>query len=410
MRRVLLLLIPFFSTIFLTISSCSSTRESPVEDELQLILDQGVQEPHGRGVSAAIIFPDQTVWTGTSGISYDTVPIEPDMLFAVGSIKKNFIASLTLQLVEARVLSLDDPWSKWLPPYPHVNSAITLRQLLNHTSGIYNYFDNQKIWDELKKDRSRIWSPEDVLSYIKEPYFEPGEGWRYSNTNYLLLAMIVEKATQSKLSIEFRKRFWQPLGIENAYLSIQEDIPGNLAHVFGDNFNNDGSWQDLTFLPRASHDSITFGTVFMTAEDLVSWCHALFEGKVLQGISMDQMLRFVDHGFLMKKEGYGLGVQRFRRRMGSGETAIGHSGGNIGTTAYMVHLPEHHVSVAVMVNSFDHDAGALTGQLIAAVLRDLGVFGVIPFIEPFFLWSGLISVTIFLIVNILRRRRSRSQL
>jgi CubicO group peptidase (beta-lactamase class C family) len=143
------------------------------------------------------------------------------------------------------------------------------------------------------------------LAYIKEPYFPPGEGWRYSNTNYLLLAMIIENATNSKLSTEFK--------------------------------------------------------------------------------------------------------QRFKRRMGSGETAIGHSGANIGTSAYMVHLPEHHLSVVVMLNSFDHKCSeAIVRGSIATVLKDLRVLGMIPFIAPFFIWGGLISATIFLIVNIGIRRRKRT--
>jgi D-alanyl-D-alanine carboxypeptidase len=320
------------------------------------------------------------------------------------------VAALTLQLVEEGVLSLDDPLSKWLPAYPHVDSTATLRQLLNHTSGIYMFWSNQKIWDDLKKDRTKVWTPEEVLSYIKEPYFAPGEGWRYSNTNYLLLAMIIEKVTGSNLSTEFKHRFWQPLGITNAYLSIQEEIPDNQAHVFGDNFNKDGSWQDLTFLPRASHDSIIFGSggLFMNAEDLAKWCHSLFEGKVVSEQSMDEMLQFVDHGFLLKKQGYGLGVQRFRRRMGSGETVIGHSGGGIGSSAYMVHLPEHHLVVAVMVNSFGHNhATDITKDLIACLLKDLDVLGMIPFIDPF-LWKGfLVSTTIFLMVNIAIRKRKK---
>jgi D-alanyl-D-alanine carboxypeptidase len=273
------------------------------------------------------------------------------------------------------------------------------------------FFSNQKIWDDLKKDRTKVWTPEEVLSYIKEPYFAPGEGYRYSNTNYLLLAMIIEKVTGSKLSTEFKERFWRPLGITNAYLSIQEEIPENQAHVFGDNFNNDGSWQDLTFLPRASHDSIIFGSggLFMTAEDLARWCHALFEGEVVSQQSMEKMLQFVDHGFLLKKQGYGLGVQRFKRRMGSGETAIGHSGANIGTSAYMVHLPEHHLSIAVMVNSFGHGhATDITTDLITCLLTDFGVLGILPYIDPF-LWKGfLVSATIFLIVNIVIRRRKKA--
>jgi D-alanyl-D-alanine carboxypeptidase len=399
----------FVTALLSAFTSLSYGDEDLNETHLQKVLDKGIRKYEARGVSAAVIFHDRKVWTGTSGISHGTVPIEPDMLFAIGSITKNFVATLTLQLVEEGILSLDDPLSKWLPAYPHVDSTATLRQLLNHTSGIYMFWSNQRIWDDLTKDESKIWTPEEVLSYIKEPYFAPGEGYRYSNTNYLLLAMIIEKATGSKLSTQFRERFWRPLGITNAYLSIQEEIPDNRAHVFGDNFRNDGSWQDTTFLPRASHDSISFGAagLFMTAEDLARWCHALFQGEVLSQQSMDEMLQFVDHGFFLKKEGYGLGVQRFRRKMGCGETAIGHGGANIGTGAHMVHLPEHNVSVVVMVNT-SWRSGRITKDLIACVLRDLGVRGRLPYIDPLFIWWFFLCATVMVTVNVVIRKRKKA--
>jgi len=354
-----------------------------------------------RGVSAAVIFPDHKIWRGVSGISHDTVAIKSDMLFAIGSITKTFVATLTLKLVEERILSLEDPLSKWLPSYPHIDSTITIRRLLNHTSGIYMFWSNQKIWDDLKKDRTKIWTPEEVLSYIKEPYFPPGEGYRYSNTNYLLLAMIIEKVTGSNLSAEFREKFWQPLAIKNAYLSIQEKIPDNQAHVFGDNFNNDGSVLDLTFLPRASHESITFGSagLFMTAEDLARWCYALFEEQILNQQSMNEMM------------GYGLGVGFFGRSLGYGEKIIGHAGANIGTSAYMVHLPDHHFSVVVMINGFDHDCSEeITRKITGNILRELGVIGIIPYLYYTFSPFGLIILsaiafcTIVIVFHIRKKR------
>ena len=120
------------------------------------------------------------------------------------------------------------------------------------------------------------------MAYIKEPHFLPGEGWRYSNTNYLLLAMIIEKATNSTLSAELRKYLWAPLDLENYYLWLADDIPENQAHVFGDNFEFGSSERDLTFLPRASHESITFGSsgIVTTAVDLAKWSYMLFEGNV----------------------------------------------------------------------------------------------------------------------------------
>ena len=162
-------------------------------------------------------------------------------------------------------------------------------------------------------------------------------------------------------------------------LSIEEDIPDNLAHVFGDNFNDDGSVQDLTYLPRASHESIAYGSagLFMTAEDLATWCNALFEGKVLQPQSLEEMLEFREIGFGRRNRGIGLGVERFVKRMSSGETAVGHTGANIGTSASMVHLPDHHISVVVMINSFNHDCSqTIRTDLITTVLKENNVIGV----------------------------------
>jgi D-alanyl-D-alanine carboxypeptidase len=121
------------------------------------------------------------------------------MLFGTGSITKNFVAALTMKLAEEKILTLDDPLSDWLPAYPYIDGRITIRQLLNHTSGHYMFWDNDSLWDELNKDRTIIWTPEEILAYIREPYFVPGEGWHYSNTNYLLMAMISRLAVSMRM-------------------------------------------------------------------------------------------------------------------------------------------------------------------------------------------------------------------
>jgi D-alanyl-D-alanine carboxypeptidase len=347
--RTLLLLICGF--IF---SSCSSFSDESLEQKLQKVLDKGVKKYNVRGVSAAIVFDADSIWVGTSGISYDTVSMKSDMLFGIGSVTKNFVAALTLKLVENGSLSLEDKLSKWLPAYPYIDSNITIRQLLNHTSGIYMFWNNDNLWDALIKDRTRIWTPEEVLEYIKEPHFLPGESWGYSNTNYLLMAMIIEKATGSTLSLGFKKYLWEPLNLQNYYLWLADSIPENQAHVFGDNFLHGSSEMDLTFLPRASHESITFGSsgIVTTAIDLARWCYYLYEGNILIENSMDEMLQFIEFKPVSNMRGYGLGVQIFTPNIVHGEYAIGHGGGNIGSATYMVYLPKYHVSVVVMVNAF----------------------------------------------------------
>lgn len=400
-------------TIPLALSACSGQNKPPLDQRLQATLDDEIQKCGVRGVSAAVVYPDETVWTGTSGISHDTVAMQPDMLFAVGSTTKNFVAALALQLQEEGLLALEDPLSKWLPSYPHVDSTITIRQMLNHTSGIHMFWENQKIWDALKADRTKVWTPEEVLSYIEEPYFAPGEGFRYSNTNYLLTAMIIEKATGSTLASEFRRRFWRPLSIENAFLSIQEEYRDNLAHVYGDNFDNDGSDRDLTALPRASHESITFGSagLFMTAKELARWSHALFEGDVLSRSSLDDMLRYTSFRPVAGMRAYGLGVQKYTRDLSCGKEAIGHAGGNIGSTTYMLHLPDYHTSVAVMINAFPNRcANAITKGLTKTLLKEAGVPCLLPHFEFFpkglLLLLGAAYVTVFVGYQVHRRRKA----
>jgi D-alanyl-D-alanine carboxypeptidase len=225
--------------------------------------------------------------------------------------------------------------------------------MLGHTSGIFMFWENQKLWDDLIQYRDSVFTPEVVLTYLKRPHFAPGKGFRYSNTNYLLLATIITKATGSSLSAQLRKRFWQPLGFKNSYLSMEDAIPGvQLAHVWGDNFEKDGPVRDLTFLPRASHESITYGSagVFTTAEELAVWCSSLFGGRVLKQASLDEMLKFNTAASSSWCDSYGLGVFTFTKKIRDGVTAYGHGGGNIGTSAYMAYLPEYGVSIVVMIN------------------------------------------------------------
>jgi D-alanyl-D-alanine carboxypeptidase len=326
----------------------------PLDERVREALSDRLQQYDVHGASVALVLRDGTVHCICAGVSHDSVALEPRMLFAIGSITKNQVATLVLQLAEEKVLSLEDPVRKWLPPSPNVDGSITIRQMLGHTSGIYMFWENQKLWDDLIKYRDSVFTPEVVLTYLKEPHFAPGKGFRYSNTNYLLLAMIATRATHSTLSGELRKRFWAPLGLTNTYLSMEEEIPQDrLAHVWGDNFENNGSKRDITFLPRASHESITYGSagVFTTAEDLALWCTSLFGGKVLKPNSLVQMLTFNPAAASSWCEAYGLGVFQFKRGITNGEAAYGHGGGNIGTSAYMAYLPDFQTSIVVIINS-----------------------------------------------------------
>ena len=363
---MLLLILGFFTV------TCATFGESSLDEKLQAVLDKGVKKFNERGVSAAIVFSDDSVWMGTSGVSHDTVSMKPDMLFGIGSITKNFVAALTLKLTEEGTLSPDDQLLKWLPDYPHIDPEITIRQLLNHTSGIYMLWNNDDLWEAMNEDRTKVWTPEEVLEYIKEPHFLPGESWGYSNTNYLLMAMIIEKATGETLGALLKKHLWEPLNLQHYYLWLEDSIPENQAHIFGDDFQFGSSKTDLTFEPRASHESITFGSsgIVTTALDLAKWSQALYEGKLLSEKSMQEMLDFVEFDPLYNMSAYGLGVQLFTSNIAPGTKALGHGGASIGSATYMIYLPEYHASVVVMVNAFptssvDYYAKNLIQELIS---------------------------------------------
>jgi len=338
--------------VALACAACSRDVRT-LDERVRDALNDRLKQYDIHGASVAVILPKETIHRICAGVSHDSVWMDPPMLFAVGSITKNQVAALILQLAEEGALSLEDPVRRWLPPFPNVDSSITIRQMLGHTSGIFMFWENQKLWDDLIRYRDSVFMPEAVLTYLKEPHFAPGRGFRYSNTNYLLLAMIATRATGSTLSVELRRRFWAPLGLKNTYLSMEEEIPrGRLAHVWGDNFEKNGSIRDITYLPRASHESITYGSsgVFASAEDLAVWCNALFGGKVLKASSLAQMLEFNRAAASSWCEAYGMGAFLFKKGITNGETAYGHGGGNIGTSAYMAYLPDYQISIVVMIN------------------------------------------------------------
>ena len=110
------------------------------------------------------------------------------------------MAALVLQLVEEGRLTLDDPLSTWLPDFPNIDNRTTIRQLLNHTSGIYDYVKHPDSPFQMAYKSTKTWTQEQILlELVEQPYFSPGSGWHYSTTNYILLRLIAEKATGSNV-------------------------------------------------------------------------------------------------------------------------------------------------------------------------------------------------------------------
>jgi D-alanyl-D-alanine carboxypeptidase len=354
----LLFLVPLLCT---SATGCSERgsfgpSDQPLSARLQTELERLHEEHDGIGISVAVVSPDDELWTAVAGVSHDEVLMTPESVFGVGSVTKMITATLVLALAEQGSLSLDDQLRQWLPDHPHIDGTITIRQLLNHTSGLAGFFNNEAIWNDFPKDKERAWTPEEVLAYVKEPYFAPGAGQHYVNTNYLLLGLICQEATGSRVSTELRHRLWDPLELTEFFLGVEDALPDNVAHGHSDIYNkkfglqHSGTIEDISSYPRTALDSIswTAGGLYATPRALATWAHALFNGRILNEDSMGQMLEFVADP--NSSDSYGLGVFSYPRAYAQGEESIGHTGMNAGHMTLVLHLPRKNVTVVVSTN------------------------------------------------------------
>ncbi|MFC2134677.1 serine hydrolase domain-containing protein [Bacteroidota bacterium] len=365
-------IISLFIILTCLLISCSENSPTQIEgsltEQLQQALDDGVAFCDGKGVSAAVIILGHQIWLGTSGISHETTPLTSNMLLGIGSITKTFIAGLTLKLVEDAVFSLDDPISNWLPAYPNIDGAITIRQLLNHTSGVFNTSENATIYNRVFEDLTKIWTPEEMITeFVSAPYFEAGTDHHYANTNYILLGMIIEAATGTGISDVLRNRILEPLNLNHTFMFLEEELIGVTAHPWWDYDFND-TVDDLTSLSWNGDYSSTWtaGCMFSTAEDLAEWYNALlYEKTILNQSSLNQMLDY----FPADEFEYGLGIRTFPSMI-SGVQIIGHTGTLWGYSGILIHLPEYGVSISVLLNKREGDCREAIAEALTQTVLD----------------------------------------
>jgi D-alanyl-D-alanine carboxypeptidase len=365
----------FFLSLFF--SSCSDDsdplpdKEPTLAEALQNALEEGLEKYNGIGISVAVILPDGEKWVGASGISHGTVPITTTMPFGAGSITKNFTAATIIRLAEEGKLNLDDSLHSWLPSYPNVDSTITIRRLLNHTSGLNDIADNVDFWEGIFWEPSKSWNPEDIIiAFNKEPVFPIGSDWNYSSTGYIMLRMIIEDITGSDICSVYKDLFFVPYGLTNTYASKGELQPGT-AHGWFD-IDSDGSYEDFYPWPRTAFASGICGEIFSSAEDLAKWAKAMYHDKtVLSQESLDQMLTF--HSPCTGEEffaaGYGLGAFKFNPDLVNGMNAIGHSGNAPGYAAASIYIPEYEVCLGFVDNTEEGNSMYIMGDFIA-ILTD----------------------------------------
>jgi D-alanyl-D-alanine carboxypeptidase len=337
--------------------------------KLQTRLDRWRVSHGAPGVAAAVRLPDGSRWMGTSGervVGKGDKPVSVLTPFEIGSLTKTFVAALVLKLQEEGRLTLDQSISTWLPDYP-VAKRITVRMLLSHRSGIYDYFSHPR-YESRVFDRPRHrWSTSEILALTGPRYCRPNTCFHYSNTNYVLLGRIVKKVTGASVARNLRDRFLFPLGLRDTFFQGQEPIlkvpaEGYLATRKGYQRFADGS----RFRPNTSAATVAnaAGAMVSSVRDISDWQDALLSGSILQPASLAQMLDFD------RKSGYGLGMRYARL---DGILGIGHGGSLRGFVALMYRLHRQDIDVVVLTNLGRTNIQGLADDLTRVSMRHFGI-------------------------------------
>jgi len=378
MKSSVIILFIIFISLSALFFSCSEQTDEPqlsVDERLQKALDDIIANSEkSKGISAAVIFPDGHIWKGAAGISHENKEITTETLFSAGSTTKSFTAVTIMKMVADGMLSLDDPLSMWFPDYPNIDSMVTIRQLLNHTSGIFNVTENPLLWQEIFQNPQKIWTADDVLNgYILEPYFDRGTGWHYCNTGYIMLRKLICDLNQSNIGQVYRQRIFNPVGLENTFCYVDETLPDNVAHGWFDLYS-DNTYDDLTSIgPFLSFYSAAGGGVFATALDLAYWAKDIFiDGTVVTTEQLDQMMDFYttisDQPLL---SGYGLGLVHFNPDLFNGLTVYGHSGDAPGYAAGSLYIADYDVCLGIADNTEEGEAMWVINDLLSIISDEM---------------------------------------
>jgi len=341
---------------------------------LQARLDRLRQRYAIPGISVAIVLPDGAMWSGVSGMAdiHTKAPVTRETSFAIASVSKTFTAALILALAEDGIVDLDAPVRQYLPSVKKISVKVKIRQLLDHTSGLRDFFFHPSIDHALLSRPDRRWNATTALKYLGKPYSEPGKSWHYSNTNYLLLGMIAEAAGKKPLADQVRQRFLAPLGLDHTWYQPEDPPPTDVAH--GYRFTSTSTAApaiDLTDgTPLVPFTSVVTaaggaGGFASTARDLAHWAQALYGGQVLRPEYLAAMEDPSTTAALKSSIPYGYGTQVVEI---DGLRTYGHSGRLLGFRSAMRYVPDNGVSIAIVTNQSRTDPAPILRSLLKLAL------------------------------------------
>ncbi len=310
------------------------------------------------GMAVLVARGDEVLYRGAHGAANLQlgVPMSPDQVFRLGSVTKQMAAAGVLKLAEDGKLSLEDPLTKFVPGYPGGNK-ITVRMLLNHTSGIRSYTDMPGVMEG--PIQKTVTTAQLIDTFKNEkPDFAPGEGWHYNNSGYVLVGAVIEAASGMPWHAYLQQVFFKPLGMQHTGYG-NEDVAVIPGHVTG--YTRVGEqWASAHYLSMTQPHAA--GALVSTLDDLKQWNRALHEGKLLKADSYRAMTTPTGKA---AEDGYGYGITAGTLR---GEPVLQHGGGIFGFSTYLLYLPDEDVTVAVLYNADSGRPGMLGTGRIANLL------------------------------------------
>jgi D-alanyl-D-alanine carboxypeptidase len=380
MKRTIYLLI--LSLTFLALPAAAQTpavTDSPtLRQKLQAKLDEWHKNGKFAGATVGVALADGTSFGLAAGYSDlpAKTPMKPGDLMMAGSVGKTYAAAVAMQLVKEGKFALDDKIEKYLggePWFSRLPNAkdITICQLMNHTSGLVRYEFKDQFTKDLTANPGKVWKPQELIAYIldTQPPFEAGKGWDYSDTNYIVLGMIMEKVTGKKFYDLARSRVLVPLKLDNTRPSDSREVKGLVQGYAGvDNpfGGKDAVIENGKFIINPQFEW-TGGGYAATAEDLARWAKMMYEGRGFPPEMLPEMLNGVAAPMLGRETKYGLGVILRPTRAG---LSYGHSGFFPGYMTDMMYFPEHKIAVAVQVNtSVPQNLGKPLGRVLVEMIE-----------------------------------------
>ena len=354
------ILLAFAASLFVSSSVLGQLSGAELVAKIDTIVGRALTQPGAVGLSVAVASGDQVVFAkgvGKADLETD-FPADKDTLFRIGSVTKQFTAAAVMKLVEQGKLSLDDTVGKFFPDYPAAIKAVTIRQLLTHTSGVWSYTEDEKF---MTRESTLELTPAEVVATFKDHAldFEPGTKWAYSNSGYYLLGEIVAKVSGVPYAKFVQDELFAPLGLTRTrYESNREVIPNRAqGYAFeGGKLRNDQ--------PIGADVPGAAGSLLSSAEGLVRWSLALSSGKVVSAKSYEQMIApAVLPDGKNTHYGFGLGVNDWE-----GHPRIAHSGGIPGFASVLAYFPKDQVTIAVISNCEQFSPAKVADAIARAAL------------------------------------------